>query len=307
VVLVGLGLVWAAGRLGAPWLIKADAVTALGVAGIVVWISVQLGKRSVAVLLDAAPSGKQEAIEARLSGLPGVQKVERVRIRSSGPEAFADITLDIGRDTALPRAHEIAAQAEAVVRDELPGADVVVQFNPVRAVDEGVLAQVRILAAQHGIGAHGIRIYDNGRQRTLELHLEVNDALRVNEAHALADGFETELRKIMPDLADVVTHIEPTGDASVAQSVRQVAEAQVLAVLNGLPRQLGVDFRPHEVQMRHAGSEVAVSFHCIAPGESAITDAHELTVRIEQALRAQLPGLGRVLIHVEPPDEGRSH
>ena len=32
-----------------------------------------------------------------------------------------------------------------------------------------------------------------------------------------------------------------------------------------------------------------------------ISDAHKLTVQLESALRAQLPELGRVVIHVEPP------
>jgi divalent metal cation (Fe/Co/Zn/Cd) transporter len=33
-----------------------------------------------------------------------------------------------------------------------------------------------------------------------------------------------------------------------------------------------------------------------------MTDAHALTEKIEGALRARVPNVGRVVIHVEPPD-----
>jgi len=33
---------------------------------------------------------------------------------------------------------------------------------------------------------------------------------------------------------------------------------------------------------------------------TSITQAHELTVRLEEYLRAHVPGIGRVVIHVEP-------
>ena len=38
-----------------PWLVQADAVAALGVAVIVIWISIKLGKKSVDDLLDSVP------------------------------------------------------------------------------------------------------------------------------------------------------------------------------------------------------------------------------------------------------------
>jgi divalent metal cation (Fe/Co/Zn/Cd) transporter len=58
--------------------------------------------------------------------------------------------------------------------------------------------------------------------------------------------------------------------------------------------------RPHDVRVQHAGGELSVSFHCALDAATAITEAHELTVRLEEYLRAQVPGLGRVVIHVEP-------
>lgn len=302
VVIAGLALVRVAEWFNVPLLAKADAAAALGVAGIVVYVSLQLGRRTLAGLLDGIPGGERDQMVHLLSAIPGVEGVEQVRVRHSGPDAFADIILKIKRDTPLERAHAIATRAEAAVRLLLPSADVVVQVNPVRSSEEGLLTTVRMLAAHYGLSAHGIRIYTAREHRSLELHLEVADSLSVDEAHAQADGFERELREAVPDLERVVTHIEPTGDESAAHRARRVDEAQVTRVLEGLPEELGIPFRPHRVTVHHHNGEDSVSFHCSVDAQMAMTDAHTLTEKIEGALRAQVPNIGRVVIHVEPPN-----
>ncbi|MGD0783252.1 MAG: cation diffusion facilitator family transporter, partial [Candidatus Aminicenantales bacterium] len=56
VVVAGLILVGLAHALRAPWLAKADAVAALGVSAIVVLVSIALGKKTIADLLDGVPA-----------------------------------------------------------------------------------------------------------------------------------------------------------------------------------------------------------------------------------------------------------
>ncbi len=300
VVIGGLFLVLVGDWFNMRWLTKADAVAAMGVAGIVIYVSMQLGKRTVTALLDGVPASVRDEILRRLRDVEGVQEVDRVRVRRSGPEAFADVTVKVGRETAFEQAHLIATRIEEKVRQVLPGADVVVQVNPTKNLDDGVLTNVRLLAARQGLGAHAIRLYDGNHLHSLELHLEVPDSLTVDQAHERADAFEAELRRMLPDIENVVTHIEPLGEASAAVTAKPVNERQVMGVLEQLPEELGVDFQPHEVRMHHSNGQVSVAFHCLVPPDTAITDAHALTERIEQALRAHLPSLGRVVIHVEP-------
>ena len=54
--------------------------------------------------------------------------------------------------------------------------------------------------------------------------------------------------------------------------------------------------------MTASGGELFLSLHCILAPQTAIKEAHDLTVRLEKCLRAEIPELGRVVIHVEPPD-----
>src|SRR5215467_4983867 len=62
VVIVGIGLVWAGERWNMPWLVYADALAGLAVAGVILWVGSRLGKRTLDALLDAVPEGLQEEI-----------------------------------------------------------------------------------------------------------------------------------------------------------------------------------------------------------------------------------------------------
>jgi cation diffusion facilitator family transporter len=129
VVIVGLGCVWAAGHFGIPWLKQADAVAALGVAGIAMLVSVRLGKKALDDLVDAAPAGLIGQV-ARAAAVPGVLAVTQVRVRQAGGKVFADIHLEIARGQSFDQAHKLSHAAEEAVRAAVPGADIVVHADP---------------------------------------------------------------------------------------------------------------------------------------------------------------------------------
>src|SRR5215813_7714023 len=81
VVIVGIGLVWAGERWNLPWLVYADALAGLAVAGVILWVGSRLGKRTLDALLDAVPEGLQVQIVDAIAEMDGVLAVERVRLR----------------------------------------------------------------------------------------------------------------------------------------------------------------------------------------------------------------------------------
>src|SRR5215831_13400886 len=103
VVAMGLGMVWAGRRWGAPWLVKADAVAALVVSGVIVYVSSRLARQTIDALLDAAPAGYRGRIEDAALGVNGVIEVERVRIRRAGNRYFADLTVGLARNVTFQR------------------------------------------------------------------------------------------------------------------------------------------------------------------------------------------------------------
>jgi cation diffusion facilitator family transporter len=302
VVFLGLLGVLGAEHLDAPWLVQADSVAALGVAAIVIWVSIQLGKKTIDDLLDAVPQYLQNQI-ALAAQVNGVHEVKKVRVRKSGPEVFGDVTLSVERSVDFERSHEIADEVEEAIRARLPRSDVVVHVEPYKPGPEDLLTTARMLAARHGSRVHGLRIYEEDGRRSVEVHLEVSETLRLSEAHLQATAFEGALRASDPSLADVVTHIEPAGDAAATLAAEPVAEAEVRAAVHEFPGAEKLGLTPVEVRARRAGGELSVSMRCTLDASTPIIDAHDVATRLEKFLRTRIPELGRVVIHTEPAEE----
>ena len=231
VVLFGLIGVGAARQVGLPWLEGADTIAALAVAGIVVWVGLQLGKKSVDDLLDRIPDDLRDKVAHAAGQVDGVNSVTKVRMRRAGSEVFADITLSVGHTISFERAHEIAEEAAEAVRSVVPGADVVVHAEPLPLSDLDITTQVRILAARRGLGAHAIRLYEEDSHRWLELHLEVPESLTLEEAHRQATLFENDLRAGVPAVTRIVSHLEPVGDSTAIQYAEPADAGEVLAAV----------------------------------------------------------------------------
>ncbi|MCB1386230.1 MAG: cation transporter [Nitratireductor sp.] len=58
----------------------------------------------------------------------------------------------------------------------------------------------------------------------------------------------------------------------------------------------------HDLKTREAGSARFAEFHLVVPAAMTVRTSHAICDRIEQALRAAMPGI-KVVIHVEPEDK----
>lgn len=54
--------------------------------------------------------------------------------------------------------------------------------------------------------------------------------------------------------------------------------------------------------IRKAGMKYHVDLHAIVAGEISVREGHELSHQLKDHLRAEIPSLGHVLIHIEPDD-----
>jgi cation diffusion facilitator family transporter len=131
VVIVGLAAV----KAGDWWprllfLRNADAIAALGVSALVVWVSVRLGRRTLDALIDKAPEGMDQRIVAAVEGVEGVRNCHNVRMRYSGPILFIDLHVLVDGAQSLAHAHLLTETIEEVIRGFAPNADVTVHPEP---------------------------------------------------------------------------------------------------------------------------------------------------------------------------------
>ena len=131
VVILGLFFVKLGERIpGLGFLHQADSVAAIMVGLIVVYVSIQLGIRTIQALLDTAPAGLEKEILAAVERLPGVTDCHSVRLRYSGPQLFVDIHILVDGNQTLKEAHSLTEEIERVIQKLVPNADVTVHPEP---------------------------------------------------------------------------------------------------------------------------------------------------------------------------------
>jgi cation diffusion facilitator family transporter len=113
------------------FLVKADAIAAIIVAMIVIYVSMNLGKRTVKALLDTAPIGMAERIQLAVEAVPGVTNCHNLRIRDSGPNIFIDAHVLVDGRQSLQEVHQLTDRIELEIHKVLPNADVTVHPEPV--------------------------------------------------------------------------------------------------------------------------------------------------------------------------------
>ncbi len=117
------------------WMSEADAIAAVVVALIVVFISGNLGWRTIQALLDAAPKGVSDKIVRSVGRIKGVEDCHAVRIRPSGASWFVDLHVTMDGDRTLNEAHALTEKIEKKVQGLLPEADVTVHVEPVELAE----------------------------------------------------------------------------------------------------------------------------------------------------------------------------
>lgn len=144
VVILGLiGVTIARYVPGLDWMHAADSIAALMVALIVIFVSGELGWRTVSALLDSAPRGMAEKIEQAAAAVEGVVDAHAVRIRPSGAHWFVDMHVTMDGNATLNEAHAATEKIEAAVQEFVTMADVTVHVEPVEKASFPTSGEVR--------------------------------------------------------------------------------------------------------------------------------------------------------------------
>jgi cation diffusion facilitator family transporter len=306
VVIAGIGLVWAGETWNMPWLVYADAVSGLVVAGVILWVGSRLGMRTLDALLDAVPRGLQEEIFRAIGRMEGVRDVHRVRLRRAGNRYFVDATVSVPRTASLEQVHAWSDAIEKRVAEIVP-ADVVVHAEPQAPPTEDFLESIRATAQRMGHAIHDLSAHQQDGKLFVELHMEVDEALSLSEAHAQATRLEEAILALPEHPEEVNIHIEPMG-SNIAKTNTSAGEMMQLAraieeFVNTLPAEYDELVNCHDVHVRQVEHRILVSCHCTMKGALPVTQVHDVTAALEDRIKEKFPQIFRVTIHPEPDSE----
>lgn len=108
----------------------ADSIAALGVAMIVVFISVKLGRRAIDALLDKAPEGIHTQIIQILSNNPEIISYHDLRVRTAGADHFVDVTIHLDPILGIRQAHQVSQHVEEMICQKIGRCVVQVHYEP---------------------------------------------------------------------------------------------------------------------------------------------------------------------------------
>jgi cation diffusion facilitator family transporter len=310
-VLVGLAASWiGASTFGAAhglqWLRLADPAAAIVVSALILYFGTHLAWRTIGALTDSVPRETRSRVLAELERTDGVLSVDQARMRRAGGSYFADFTLSLSRQLTFPRTEELVRDATSAVHRVLPGADVVIHTVPRSTVAESIFDKVRAVASRNNVVLHDVSVQSFKGGLHVEQHIEVNEDMSLMDAHSFVRKIEDEIRRDLPQVSEVLTHIEsepatievPKGmarDQNIEKHLRHAAAA--------LPDILDI----HHVVVGRVGDKLQLSCHCTLPDELPMHRVHEVITDLEDRFKLECPKVYRVLIHPEPATDNHHH
>ena len=299
-VLTGLGATWLGERFGIAWLRYADPLAAVVVSSMILRMTVRLGREAVDALVDETPAETRRQLIREVQKVRGVLAVEQARARRAGAGYFADLTLALPRRSTFEHTGELVEAATAAVHRVLPGADVVIRTVPRQTRAESIFDRVRAVAARNNVSVHELSIQSHHGRLRVELHVEIEENMRLRDAHGFVSGLEAEILRDIPEIDAVLTHIE--SEPATIEQPREVAgeDRRIELAL----RAAAADFREiadvHAVAVSHTGEHISVACHCTLPDELPMRRVHEIITALEDRFKLECPEVYRVTIHPEP-------
>ena len=304
VVIAGLSLVAAGRAFGVGWLRNADPIAALFVAGVIIYVSWRLARKTIDALLDAAPAGVRGRIREAVSHVEGVLEVDRVRIRRAGNRYFADVSVGMARNVTFQRSEQVADHVTSAIHQILPDADVMVRSIPRAQREENIFDRIRAVATRHNLNVHDVSVQDLGGQLHVEQHVELDERLSLKEGHDLVTALEAEMQSDVPEISSILTHIE-SEPATIEPADTIVHDAELERKFKQVATEFPEILDMHDVQIKRVRDRIYVSCHCTMRDDLPLSRVHDISTALEIRLKQDSPELFRVLIHPEPQTDNR--
>jgi divalent metal cation (Fe/Co/Zn/Cd) transporter len=132
------------------------------------------------------------------------------------------------------------------------------------------------------------------------LHVEIEENMHLRDAHGFVTALEAEIRRKVPEIDSVLTHIESEPatieEPKEASAEDRKVELALRAAAIGISEIVDV----HAISIAHTGEHISVSCHCTLPDDLPMHRVHELITALEDRFKLECPEVYRVTIHPEP-------
>lgn len=279
----------------------ADPVASIGVAIVIFFISLKLGKRTIDVLVDRSPESALVAdIRAAALGIREVEEIRSLRVRVSGGKIFVDMVVGLPRLLPFERAHALVDEIENEVRSVREGIDVVVHAEPVQTNRETMVDKVKYAAEKVECNIHEVELFTTQNGFVVDLHMEVKDGETIESAHHKADMLENAIRSQIENVAQIFIHIDKQLSKPKRANTPSLYTTDLPAkLLDYVTRKPGI-VKCKNVNFTESDSGIRVAMVCQFDGTSPFEDTLKIVNDLEMDIVKRFPKISRVVIHQEP-------
>ena len=281
-----------------------DGAAALVVVALIGYAALRIFRQTARVLVDTAPHDPQR-LAALVAAHPAVERVIRARSRGPIDETHIDIDVQVAPDTTADQTASITDDIRQRLEKALMGiAEIEVHFVPGTIDEADYPLRVQAVAGGLKLRTHEVFVSEGAQGRALDMHVEVPADLSLGEAHRMVSQLEAGIKREMPEIHEIVSHIEPVDQHDATEHLLPAAdheplERRALSLLaNAYPQ---VDW--HHLRLYSGAEGLSLTLHAALPAAESASNAHQMVEQAETLLRTHIAGLHRVTIHAEPYED----
>lgn len=279
-----------------------DSYAAIGVAAIIAIIGYRIGKKSIASLMDAAPAGMEKMITDEVGKVEGVEKIDRIRVRESGPRVFVDITIFIDKLLPLEVAHGVTETVTKKIQATVPDSDVVVHAEPLTIESSNLVTNIRAEASDFPEikNIHNIRVFEIDNRLHVDFHIETEGDLSLSRAHELSHQLEERIKRLDASIIGVASHVEPIDggvtNGRLDQEASDRLRTQIATILKSYP-----EIKCYKgLEIKNIEGKLNINLDCVLKEDATVNEAHRIADQLEASIRARVKEADSISVHLEP-------
>jgi cation diffusion facilitator family transporter len=192
-----------------------DPVFGIIVSFIIIWVGIDLMRRSGNTLIGAAP--KEELLEKIRETVKPIKEainIDKIFVHDYGPNKIVSLHLNVEKRLSIEEAHRIADRIEDIIKEKL-GFLSIIHLEPEDGSENEKLTTIiveDILKSQDEIiSFHKIQINRRGKKEEIKMHIVVDENMPIKASHDLHHRLEVVIKEKCGD-CDLDLHIEPASN-----------------------------------------------------------------------------------------------
>jgi divalent metal cation (Fe/Co/Zn/Cd) transporter len=250
-------------------------------------------------LVERSEEEVAQIIRKKVEAMKDVKSCRQLSVHMTGKRFYVEMHVSLDSNLRFEGTHKIALDIEREVKSVVPNARVTIHTEPPEnGLDIWKLVKDTAEGVAGSRGVHNIHIQKIYGKLIVDLHLEVSANMTVKEAHDVADQVEKKIKAASPNISEVTVHMESASDRISREltGVETELESSIEHVAERFPEIKCV----HGISVRKVGDSLHVVFRCHFDPNINMKKAHEISNKLESALRSEYPNIARIDVHEEP-------